>query len=77
MKNHQSEWKRDDNKLKSSKKLIDEFSQKPAGTAYHIESIPMPENADDEYTAIAFSMPNLIRKWGGKIVEVVLDSTCK
>lgn len=76
MKSHQSEWKRDDDEIKSAKKLLEEFSQKDKGSPYHIEPIPMPDNADDGYTAIAFSMPNLIRKWGGKIVEIALDSTC-
>ncbi len=76
MKSHHSEWKRDNDEIQSAKKLLEEFSQKDKGLPYHIKSIPMPDNADNGYMAIAFSMPNLICKWGGKIVEIVLDSMC-
>ncbi len=75
LKQHQQEWKRDEDELASAKILLEEFRNQPSGSAYNIEPIPMPE-ADDGYTALAFSLPNPIRKWGGKIREVALDSAC-
>ncbi len=35
----------------------------------------MPE-ADNGFTALAFSLPNILCKWGGTICEVALDSAC-
>jgi hypothetical protein len=73
-KQRQTHWRRHNDDLESAKILLKEFSQ--ANSAYKIEPIPVPQNQDDGFTAIAFALPTLIRKWGGKIREVALDSTC-
>ncbi|KAF9024172.1 hypothetical protein BDZ89DRAFT_1188004 [Hymenopellis radicata] len=67
------QWKRDADEVKSARILLEEFQNKPVNSAYSIESIPMPE-AQDGFTALAFSLPNTLRKWGGTIREVALDS---
>ncbi|KAF8919416.1 hypothetical protein CPB85DRAFT_1155897, partial [Mucidula mucida] len=73
LKQYQEEWKRDEDEVKSAKILLEEFRNTPALSPYLVEPIPRPE-VDDGFTALAFSLPNPIRKWGGKIQEVALDS---
>lgn len=75
LKQYQEEWKRDEDEVKSAKILLEEFCNTPAPSPYLVEPIPRPE-VDDGFTALAFSLPNPIRKWGGKIREVALDSAC-
>ncbi len=74
---HQSEWKRDEDELKSTRILIDEYSCEAPGQSYHIQNVPMPEKADNGFTAVAFVTPNVIRKWGGKVCKIAMDSACK
>lgn len=74
---HQSEWKRNEDELKSTRTLIDEYSCEAPGQPYHIQNVPMPEKADDGFTAVVFVIPNVIRKWGGKVCEIAMDSACK
>ncbi|KAF8912407.1 hypothetical protein CPB85DRAFT_1561485 [Mucidula mucida] len=71
---HQSEWKRDEDELKSTRILIDEYSCEAPGQSYHIQNVPMPEKADNGFTAVAFVTPNVIRKWGGKVCKIAMDS---
>jgi hypothetical protein len=73
IKQEQTQWRRHENELESAKILIAEFSHNPQ---YEIEPIRLPDDGGG-CTAIAFTLPSLIRKWGGTIREVALDSTCK
>ncbi|KJA13622.1 hypothetical protein HYPSUDRAFT_151410 [Hypholoma sublateritium FD-334 SS-4] len=63
-------WKRDPDELKSAKILIEEASK--TKRLYSVESISLPK--EPGFTAIAFSLPEVLRKWGGKIREISLDS---
>ena len=60
-------WKRDPDEVKSAKILIEEASQARAGInlLYTVQSIPLHEEAG--FTAIAFSLPEILRQWGGRI----------
>jgi hypothetical protein len=40
-----------------------------------VENIPMEEETG--VTAIAFTLPEILRQWGGRIREIQLDSACK
>jgi hypothetical protein len=53
--------------------LIDE-AEKNTSSLYSVESIPLHE--EEGFTALAFSLPEIILQWGGRIREIALDSTC-
>jgi hypothetical protein len=40
-----------------------------------VEPIPIMEETG--VTAIAFTLPEILRQWGGRIREIQLDSACK
>ncbi|RDX40007.1 hypothetical protein OH76DRAFT_1366849 [Lentinus brumalis] len=66
-------WKRDDDELKSARILLDEA--KAGGShaeLYTVEAVDLPEV--EGFTALAFALPNILRKWGGRIREIALDS---
>lgn len=42
---------------------------------YTIEPIPLHE--EEGLTAIAFALPEILRKFGGRVHELSLDSTCE
>lgn len=65
-------WKRDPDELKSAKILIDEASK--AKGLYRVESIQL--HNEPGFTAIAFSLPEVLLKFGPKICEISLDSAC-
>ena len=69
-------WKRDCDEVKSAKILLGEASQQDdkAKKVYTVEEIPI--HNEEGFTAIAFSLPEIVRKWGGKIRELSLDSAC-
>ncbi|KAL0562974.1 hypothetical protein V5O48_019104, partial [Marasmius crinis-equi] len=70
------EWKRDADELKSARVLIDEASrsQDKSKGIYQVENIPLPEDPEDGFTALAFSLTPVLRQWGGAIREISLDS---
>ncbi|CAK5263435.1 unnamed protein product [Mycena citricolor] len=68
-----SKWRLDDNEVKSAKMLLEALRNSKEG---YVEPIVFPED-NDGYTAFGFALPSLIRRWGGAIVEVALDSTFK
>ncbi|KAJ7583748.1 hypothetical protein C8J56DRAFT_1054275 [Mycena floridula] len=57
-------WKRDDDEVKSAHILLEE--------ACKLKNLPADDS--DGFTAIAFALPESIRKWGGQIRELALDS---
>ncbi|KAJ7936963.1 hypothetical protein B0H13DRAFT_1589238 [Mycena leptocephala] len=73
-KQQQAHWRQHEDELESAKMLLNDLKKNPAFSAYELEPIELPK-LDDGYTAIAFTLPTLIRKWGGTIREVALDST--
>ncbi|KAF9480703.1 hypothetical protein BDN70DRAFT_804773 [Pholiota conissans] len=73
-------WTRDPNEMESVRILLDEFSKKPgasptASDISSLEVIPLPD--EEGFTAIAFCLPEILRKWGSQIREISLDSTFK
>lgn len=71
------EWKRDPDQVKSAKILLDEaFTNSSTDkNTYSVE--PIPVHDEPGFIAIAFCLPEVLRKWGGKIRELSLDSACK
>ena len=65
-------WKRDPDELKSAKILIDEASKEKG--LYRVESIQLHD--EPGFNAIAFSLPEVLLKFGPKIREISLDSVC-
>ncbi|KAJ7670053.1 hypothetical protein DFH06DRAFT_981537 [Mycena polygramma] len=70
LKIHQANYKRCDDEFESAKRLIQEFCTDPV---HELESIPMPES--DNFRALGFVFPSILRKWNGVVREVALDST--
>jgi hypothetical protein len=76
--NHTSkQWRRDDDKLKSTRILIEEASKKDGPTRGYARVENIPLHTETGYSAIAFSLPEILRKWGGRIRELSLDSACE
>lgn len=72
-----AKWKQDPDEVKSAKILIEEAS-KPGPNQkglYVVEPIPLHD--EEGFTALAFSLPEILRQWGGRIREVALDSACE
>ncbi|KAJ7581308.1 hypothetical protein C8J56DRAFT_794595 [Mycena floridula] len=70
-------WKCDDDEVKSAHILLEEarkLKNLPAKKLYSVEPINLPADDSDGFTAIAFALPESIRKWGGQIRELALDS---
>ncbi|KAJ6461783.1 hypothetical protein C8R45DRAFT_841955, partial [Mycena sanguinolenta] len=70
-------YRRDDDELKSARKIIEEASREQRGEhnkqrIYRAEAIPLPDA--DGFSAVAFALPDPICKWGGHIRELALDS---
>ncbi|TRM55937.1 hypothetical protein BD626DRAFT_466992 [Schizophyllum amplum] len=71
----QQKWRLDPDPVVSAQKLIDAAVAVRWGngdSTYSVQSVPLPHN--DGVDALAFSMPEILRKWGGKIREIALDS---
>ncbi|KAJ7198183.1 hypothetical protein GGX14DRAFT_623560, partial [Mycena pura] len=71
-------YRRDDDELKSARKIIEEASQEQCGMhdkqpLYRAEKIPLPEI--DGFSVVAFALPEPLRKWGGRVRELALDSS--
>lgn len=74
--NTSKQWRRDDDELKSAQILIAEALKNNEESYTRVENIPL-HTGDAGYSAISFSLPELLRKWGGRIRELSLDSACK
>ncbi|KAF5343057.1 hypothetical protein D9758_011133 [Tetrapyrgos nigripes] len=70
-------WKRDPDEVKSAKILLEESSKKSndSGNHYTIEAIDL--SLVEGYIGLAFTLPDVLLKWGGQIREILLDSACK
>jgi hypothetical protein len=84
------QWKRDPDEVTSAKILIAEASEKPTGQDTSENTPPQPGNSKQLYSvvelvplhdepgvsAIAFSLPKILRKTGGRVRELAMDSAC-
>lgn len=75
----QTAWKRDDDEVKSARILLEEAAKRSEDDKkrglYSISQIDLPQ--EDGFTALAFTLPDLLNDWGGVIRELQLDSACK
>ena len=62
-----------DTEWESGLKLLEKAS-KDLGP-HPIERIELPDQPG--YRAVAFCVPDLIKKWRGRIREILMDSACK
>ncbi|CAK5273379.1 unnamed protein product, partial [Mycena citricolor] len=69
-------WRLDEDEEKSARFLIEKLCAERPDSAV-LEHIELPDDPDDGYTAFAFGLPSLIKKWGGCVLELQLDSTFK
>jgi hypothetical protein len=70
-----TKWKRDEDEVKSAKILLEEARQSGKQGMYTVEPIPLEE--EDGFKAIAFTLPDVLRKFGGRVRELSLDSACE
>jgi hypothetical protein len=80
LKRDQGKWKLKSDELASARKIIENASKEQIGTHqkepfYRAEAIPLPDL--EGFTAIAFALPEPLKKFGGRIRELVADSACK
>lgn len=68
------DWKRAEDPLTSASLLIKEAEDGKLGNE-KVQMINLP--TEEGFTALAWSLPNIIARWGGRIREVVLESACK
>ncbi|KAJ7217987.1 hypothetical protein GGX14DRAFT_561334 [Mycena pura] len=76
-KKSREKWYRDDNELKSAKIIIEEASAEArphenGPPLFRVEPVPLPDI--NGFSAIAFVLPEPLRKWGGRVRELALDS---
>ncbi|KAL0569697.1 hypothetical protein V5O48_012270 [Marasmius crinis-equi] len=74
-----TEWKLDKDEVRSAKAIIEMASRidvprDEKQSLYEVENIPLPEDSSDGFTAVAFALVPLLRKWSGQIREISLDS---
>ncbi|KAF8575877.1 hypothetical protein K439DRAFT_1649430 [Ramaria rubella] len=69
---NQVDWKRDEDQLKLAIKLLEEAQTKGGLGIYCGEHISLP--TEDGFTALAWSLPDMLLQWGGRIHEAALDS---
>jgi hypothetical protein len=68
-------WKRDADEVKSAKVLLEEARESGRHGGYTVQPIPL--QGEDGVVAIAFALPEILRKWGGRVRELSLDSACR
>ncbi|KAI0042579.1 hypothetical protein FA95DRAFT_1636386 [Auriscalpium vulgare] len=64
-------WKRDPDELKSARIILQEALE-DGGHGYAVEEVPLTE--EPGLVSISFVLPDLLRKWGGRVREISLDS---
>lgn len=72
-------WKRDEDEVKSAKLLISEASSQHGhenGSSGLYTVMPVPLHDEPGFVAIAFVLQEVLRRWGGRIREISLDSAC-
>jgi hypothetical protein len=68
------QWFRDPDELKSAQILLEENREVGMGGHYSIASIDLPQV--EGWSGLAFSLPDVISKFGVRVREVSLDSAC-
>jgi hypothetical protein len=72
---HKSSWTREQDELKSTKKLVEEMGEPGKQGPYTAKEIPLVD--EEGYKAYAYVLPDAIAQYGGRIREVLIDSTCE
>lgn len=68
-------WKRHDSPLRSAELLLEELYDDPE-IRYKPQRIPLSSDIDG-FQALAWALPPMLAKWGGRIRELALDSACE
>jgi hypothetical protein len=68
-------WKRDEDELTSAQLLLNEGGSAGGLGVYRVEAVPI--DPEPGLTVIAFSLPEILNQWGGRIRELSMDSTCE
>ena len=59
------EYQLDDDEMKSALKLLERGENAGGLGNYMMEAIPLPDI--DRFKALAWSLPDMLQKWGGRI----------
>lgn len=70
-----AQYQLDSNELKSAEALL-EKGKTSGGLGMHT-AMPILLPAVEGCVALAWSLPDILTKWGGRIREIAMDSTCK
>lgn len=68
-------WKRHDDPLRSAELLLEELHDDPM-VRYKPEHISLSTSIEG-FQSLAWALPPVIVKWGGRVRELALDSACK
>jgi len=68
-------WGRGENELESAKILLEKAHKPGKHELYTVEPIPLHE--EDGLAVIAFALPDILWKFGGRVHELSLNSTCE
>ena len=66
-------WKCDEDQFKSAQILLEEAKAGKWGM-YAPEPVPIPQ--EPGFQVLAFTLPDILRKWGGRIRKLSMDSCC-
>lgn len=72
---HSKQWKLDENQRRSAEMLLDKGQTAGALGTYRIEPITLHSEAG--FDALAFALPDMLLKFGGRIREISIDSACE
>lgn len=70
----------DDDELESAIKIIKRASTEQIGThdgCPLFRAEPIILHTVEGFSVVAFALPSVLEKWGGRVREVALDSACK
>ena len=71
----QHKWHLDDNPVMSAQKVIQHAMEEKVASGLPQVSI-IPIRGQDNYEALAFSVPHILQKWHSCIRKVLTDSSC-
>ena len=69
------QWTLDVDEVLSAEKLLDEAHESDHFGKYRFDRIEL--DVPDGFSAIAFSIPEMLARWGTRIREIAIDSACE